>query len=125
MRFFGRTSVYLFVSSLQNLTVPRVFYFVSVSLWNDLAHPVCDGVGLAGIKSTAYMLFYRPKLLDPFLSSTVFFHFYSLFLRVGIVGMRSSDRKVVNRSLPALHCHDFIIIILLLPTPCSKRCWLQ
>ena len=31
----------------------RTFIPISVSLWNDLADPVFDGVGLAGIKSNA------------------------------------------------------------------------
>ena len=42
----GSTSVYLFDSSLQNLTV-------SVPLCNDPANPVFDGVRLAGFKSRA------------------------------------------------------------------------
>ena len=31
----------------------RTFIPLSVSLWNDLANPVFDGVGLAGFKSRA------------------------------------------------------------------------
>ena len=31
----------------------RTFISLSVSLWNDLANPVFDGVGLAGLKSRA------------------------------------------------------------------------
>ena len=31
----------------------RTFVALSVSLWNDLADPVIDGVGLAGFKSRA------------------------------------------------------------------------
>ena len=31
----------------------RAFIGLSVSLWNDLASPVFDGVGLAGLKSRA------------------------------------------------------------------------
>ena len=31
----------------------RTFIPLSVSLWNDLAYPVFDGVGLAGFKSKA------------------------------------------------------------------------
>ena len=38
----GRTSQYR-----------RTFVSLSVSLWNDLADPVLDGVGLAGFKSEA------------------------------------------------------------------------
>ena len=31
----------------------RTFILLSVSVWNDLANPVFDGVGLAGFKSRA------------------------------------------------------------------------
>ena len=41
-----------------------------VSLWNDRADPVFDGVGLAET-----MLFYWPKLLHPY-----FFYYFSLSL---------------------------------------------
>ena len=34
----------------------RTFILISVSLWNDLANPVFDGVGLAGFKSRANAL---------------------------------------------------------------------
>ena len=49
-RCFGHTSVYLCISLLQHLTVPQDFYSFSVSLWNDLADLVFDGVGLVGFK---------------------------------------------------------------------------
>ena len=32
----------------------RTFVYLPVSLWNDLADPVFDGVGLAGFKSRAH-----------------------------------------------------------------------
>ena len=67
----GRTSVYLFDFSLQKLAVPPTFIPLSVSLWNDLAGSVFDGVGLAGLKAEP-MLFYWPWLLYHFLSSTIF-----------------------------------------------------
>ena len=35
----------------------RTFILLSVSLWNDLANPVFDGVGLAGFKSRANAFF--------------------------------------------------------------------
>ena len=44
----------------------RTFIPLSVSLWNDLANPVFDGVGLAGFKSRADAFFYWPKLLYPY-----------------------------------------------------------
>ena len=37
----------------RTLQYNRTFIPFSVSLWNDLAHPVFDGVGLAGFKSRA------------------------------------------------------------------------
>ena len=36
---------------LQNLAYRRTFVLLSVFLWNDLANPVFNGVGLAGFKS--------------------------------------------------------------------------
>ena len=45
----------------------RTFIALSISLLNDLADPVFDGVGLAGFKSNANV-FHRLKLLAPFLS---------------------------------------------------------
>ena len=50
---FGRSSVYLCASSLQNLTAPQDFYSLSVSLWNDLGDLVFDVLGLTGFKSRA------------------------------------------------------------------------
>ena len=50
-RCSGRKSVHLCTASLQNLAVQQDFIPISVSLWNDLANPVFDGVGLAGFKS--------------------------------------------------------------------------
>ena len=37
----------------RTLQYSRTFILFSVSLWNDLANPVFDGVGLAGFKSRA------------------------------------------------------------------------
>ena len=52
---FDRTFVYLFASSLQNRAVGHQDFYslFSVYLWNDLAEPVFDGVGLACFKSRA------------------------------------------------------------------------
>ena len=47
----GRTSVYLCATSLQNHADRKTFVPLSVSLCNDLADPVFDGVGLQGFKS--------------------------------------------------------------------------
>ena len=67
----------------------RTFITFSVSLWNDLSDPVIDGVGLAGFKSMANT-FLLAKQFDPFLSPPVF-PSSSVILRVGIVGLESSD----------------------------------
>ena len=40
-------------SRCRTLQYSRTFILFSVSLWNDLANPVFDGVGLAGFKSRA------------------------------------------------------------------------
>ena len=68
----------------------RTFIPLSVSLWNDLSDPVFDGVGLAGFESRANA-FLLAWLLAFFLSPVVFL-FSSFILRVGVVGLRSSDR---------------------------------
>ena len=44
----------------------------SVSLYNDLADPVFDGVGLVGFKSSANAFFYWPKLLYPYSNLLLF-----------------------------------------------------
>ena len=54
----------------------KPFFSLSVHLWNDLADPVFDGVGLAGFKSRARLL-YWPKLIYPYYSLLLFFPFSS------------------------------------------------
>ena len=49
----------------------RTFIPLSVSIWNDLANPVFDGVGLAGLKSRANA-FYLPKCSIPTIVSYSF-----------------------------------------------------
>ena len=57
------------------------FVSLSVSLWNDLAHPVFDGVGLAGFKSGTGtesgvgLAGYWPKQLSPYYCLLLFFPF--------------------------------------------------
>ena len=53
-RCSGRTSVHLCAASLQNLAVYHMTFIpLLVSLWNDLANPVFDFVGLADFNSRA------------------------------------------------------------------------
>ena len=68
----------------------RTFIPLLVSLWNDLANPVFDCMGLADLKSRANPFFYWPKLLYPY-CCLLFFHFSSSCLLVVIVGLGSSD----------------------------------
>ena len=58
----------------------KIYNPLSVSLWNDLADPVFDGVGLAGFKSRVNA-FYWPKLLHSFFSSSIFTFLF--FLSIG------------------------------------------
>ena len=54
---------------------------LSLSLWNDLADPVFDGVRLTGFKNRANALLLGYKLLDPILSFTIFPFLF--FLSIG------------------------------------------
>ena len=79
--------ILIFTSKLQNLSLSHYFHStlsIPVSLWNDLGHPVFDGVGPADSKSKTNV-FYKLYLLDLFLSSAVF-PFSSFFLYVDFVG---------------------------------------
>ena len=80
--FYGAHWHSLCPASLQHLAVPQDFIPLSVPLWNDLADPVFDSVGLSSFKSRANA-FHWTKLLDPF-SLLVFplslFSLYVLFL---------------------------------------------
>ena len=66
------------------------FIHLSVSLWNDLAVPVFDVVGLTGSKTRANPLLLSYAACSRLLSSTVVPFFY-FFLYVGIVRLGSSD----------------------------------
>ena len=58
------------------------FILLSLSLWNDLAVPVFDGVDLTGFKSRAHA--FSLDLLATFLTSV--FPFYSFFLKLVLRG---------------------------------------
>ena len=57
----------------------RTFVPLSVFLWNDLADPVFDGVGLAGFKSRANAFFIGLSCSVPF----CLLLFFPLFLSIG------------------------------------------
>ena len=95
---FGRTSVYLGASSLLNLAVQQDFFILfSVSLWNDLADSVFDGVGLTGFKSW-FMLFICLSSSLTFCLH-LFSPFSSFFLWVGILGLESLFELIVCKLL--------------------------
>ena len=52
----------------------RTFIPRSVSLWNDLANPVFDGVGLAGFKSMTNAFFIGLRCSIP----TIVFYYFSI-----------------------------------------------
>ena len=91
----------------------RTVIHLSVSLWNDLADPVFDGVGLACSRAGP-MLFYWPQLLYPY--TIVFYYFsFSLLSVYWLVlcdwGLRS-DRVYIP--LSTLHWRALLIIIILI-----------
>ena len=63
----------------RTLQYSRTFIPFSVFCWNNLANPVCDGVGLAGFKSRANASLLA-KLLYPYYSLLLFFPFSSFCL---------------------------------------------
>ena len=80
----------------------RNFIPLSVSLWNDLANPVFDGVGLAWDWP---MLLYWRKLLYPYYSLLIFFPFS--FLSIGWYCGAGVFGLIGCTSLSALHCRSF------------------
>ena len=77
----------------------RTSVALSVSLWNDLADPVFDGVGLAGFKSRANVFFYLICSIP-----TAVFYYFSLSLlpvyRLVLWGWH--DRVYITLSQPCL-----------------------
>ena len=59
----------------------RTFVRLSVSLWNDLANPVFDGVVLAGFNSRVNVFLLAKAALPLLLSSTIFLFLF--FLSIG------------------------------------------
>ena len=57
---------------MQNLAVPQNYYSRLSVLWNDLADPIFDGVGLAGFKSRANDFLLASAALSLLLSSPLF-----------------------------------------------------
>ena len=71
----------------------RTFVPLSVSLWNDLADPVFDGVGLAGFNSRAITFLLAYAALSLLLYSTMFpflsFQSINWYCGAGVFGLRA------------------------------------
>ena len=95
---------HLCAASLQNLAVTTSVHF-SVSLWNDLVDPVCDGVGLAGFKSRHNTFFIG---LSCSISIIVFYYFSLSLLSVyigwycgaGVFGLIGCTSLSLSLALP-------------------------
>ena len=79
----------------------KIFFPLSVSLWNDLANPVLYGVGPAGFKRRANVFFIGPSCS---ISTIVFYNFFLSLLSVHRLvlwgwGLRT-DRVYINLSQP-------------------------
>ena len=77
---------------------------LSVSLWNDLANPVFDGVGLAGSKSRANASLLALAALSLLLSSTLFpflvFLFIGWYCGAGVFGLIGCISLYLSLALP-------------------------
>ena len=103
----------------RTLLYRRTFVPLSVSLWNDLAEPLFDGVGLAGFKSRANAFFIGLSCSIP----TIVFYYFPLSLfpvyRLVLWGWGLRTEKVytvqyINHSLSAFHCRPLLIIIIII-----------
>ena len=88
----------------------------AVSLWNDLAHPRFDGVGLACFKSSsnAFLLAYATRslfclLLFPFLFS--FFLWVDIVSMHGVYGLIGCQSLTSCLALLNINIIDFISLI--------------
>ena len=91
----------------RTLQYRRTFVPLSLSLWNDLADPVFDGLDWR-VSTAGPMLFHSPKLFYPNYRLLLYLAFSSSCLKVGIVGLGSLD------SLSALHCRPLLIKIIII-----------
>ena len=110
---YTRRSGRTFCSSwLQNFAVPQGPLFTSVSMWNDLADTVLDGVGMTGFKSWANIFLLALAAVPLFVFD--YFHFL-FFLSIDWYSGPGFFRLIWWRSLlPALHCRPLLIIIIII-----------
>ena len=88
----------------RTLKYSRTFIPFSVSLWNELANPVFDGVGRAGFKSRANACVLALAALSLLLSSTLFpcLFFLSIgwYYRAGVFGLIGCLSLSLSLALP-------------------------
>ena len=92
----GRTSVHLCTASQYS----RTFIKLSVSLWNDLANPVFDGVGLAGFKSRANVFFIYLSCSIPAIATLFSISLLSVYRLVLWIRGIQTDRVYITLSQP-------------------------
>ena len=112
----------------------RTFILLSVSLWNDLANPVFDGVGLAGFKSRVNVFLLTYAAISLLQSSTIFPFFFclsmgwycgagvfgltgciSLSLSIALLTFFNNNNMAIKTSLFRSRCTTFHIHFFCLP----------
>ena len=82
----------------------RTFIPLSVSLWNDLANPVFDGMGLAGLKSRASAFLLAYAVISLLYSSTLFPFLFFLsigrYCGAGVFGLIECISLSLSLALP-------------------------
>ena len=80
------------------------FILLSVSLWNDLADPVFNGMGLAGFKSRASVFLLSKAALSLLLYSTIypflFFRSVGWYCEAGFFGLIGCISLSLSLALP-------------------------
>ena len=105
-RCSGRTRYTYAPSRCRTSQYSRTFIPVSLFLWNDLANPVFDGVGLAGFKSRSNAFFIGPSCSIPTIVFTLFpFLFFpsiGWYCGAGFFGLIGCISLSLSLALPTL-----------------------
>ena len=107
-----KTDYHLLIAEPRS-TAGHLFPSHAVSLWNDLANTVFDGMGPAGFKSRVNAFFDNLSCSIP----TIVFYNFSISLlsvyRLVLWGWGlPTDRVYINHSLSDFHCQPFSITIM-------------
>ena len=97
---FGCSTVYICASLLRNLAVPQDFYSLAVSLWNDLADSVFDGVGLVGFKSRANAFYWPRSLFIFYCFPCLFVLSLGSYCGAGVIGLIGCKLLSPSLALP-------------------------